>query len=98
MVLQSTYWLALSYFTYFFCYGIFLPFWSGWLKGEGLSAENIGLLLGAGLVARCIGSLFITPCVKIPLILLMRYVFWRCCHCSLRWVSGWEMPGYGCCW
>lgn len=66
MVLQSTYWLALSYFTYFFCYGIFLPFWSGWLKGEGLSAENIGLLLGAGLVARCIGSLFITPCVKTP--------------------------------
>lgn len=66
MVLQSTYWLALSYFTYFFCYGIFLPFWSGWLKGEGLSAENIGLLLGAGLIARCVGSLFITPCVKNP--------------------------------
>ena len=28
MVLQSTRWLALGYFTYFFSYGIFLPFWS----------------------------------------------------------------------
>lgn len=27
MVLQSTRWLALGYFTYFFSYGIFLPFW-----------------------------------------------------------------------
>ncbi|MEI7063021.1 3-phenylpropionate MFS transporter [Dickeya chrysanthemi] len=66
MVLQSTSWLALGYFTYFFSYGIFLPFWGGWLKGEGLSAEAIGILLGAGLVARFVGSLFITPLVKDP--------------------------------
>ncbi|MFE8049123.1 3-phenylpropionate MFS transporter [Brenneria goodwinii] len=74
MVLQSTRWLALSYFTYFFCYGIFLPFWGGWLKGEGLSAESIGLLLGVGLVARFVGSLVITPSVKDPskLILVLR--------------------------
>ncbi|MEN1626917.1 MFS transporter, partial [Pseudomonas aeruginosa] len=51
MVLQSTRWLALGYFTYFFSYGIFLPFWSVWLKGIGLTPETIGLLLGAGLVA-----------------------------------------------
>lgn len=66
MVLQSMRWLALSYFTYFFCYGIFLPFWGGWLKGEGLSAESIGMLLGAGLVARFVGSLIITPSIKDP--------------------------------
>ena len=51
MVLQSTRWLALGYFTYFFSYGIFLPFWSVWLKGIGLTPETIGLLLGAGLVS-----------------------------------------------
>lgn len=56
MVLQSTRWLALGYFTYFFSYGIFLPFWSVWLKGIGLTPETIGLLLGAGLVARFLGS------------------------------------------
>ncbi|WP_199636900.1 3-phenylpropionate MFS transporter [Serratia sp. PAMC26656] len=66
MVLQSTRWLALSYFTYFFSYGIFLPFWGVWLKGEGITPETIGLLLGAGLVARFLGSLLIAPRVKDP--------------------------------
>ncbi|TQI81749.1 PPP family 3-phenylpropionic acid transporter [Serratia fonticola] len=66
MVLQSTRWLALSYFTYFFSYGIYLPFWSVWLKGEGIAPETIGILLGAGLVARFLGSLLIAPRVKDP--------------------------------
>ncbi|POU02992.1 3-phenylpropionate MFS transporter [Escherichia sp. ESNIH1] len=66
MVLHSTRWLALSYFTYFFSYGIFLPFWSVWLKGTGLTPETIGLLLGAGLVARFLGSLLIAPRVTDP--------------------------------
>ena len=54
MVLHSTRWLALSYFTYFFSYGIFLPFWSVWLKGIGLTPESIGVLLGAGAVGNLI--------------------------------------------
>lgn len=66
MVLQSTRWLALSYFTYFFSYGIFLPFWGVWLKGEGIAPETIGMLLGAGLVSRFLGSLLIAPRVKDP--------------------------------
>lgn len=61
MVLHSTRWLALSYFTYFFSYGIFLPFWSVWLSGLGLTPETIGMLLGAGLVSRFLGSLLIAP-------------------------------------
>ncbi|MCW6556041.1 3-phenylpropionate MFS transporter [Yersinia ruckeri] len=66
MVLQSTRWLALSYFTYFFAYGIFLPFWSVWLQGEGIAPETIGILLGAGLISRFLGSLIIAPSVKNP--------------------------------
>ncbi|MGL5456871.1 MAG: 3-phenylpropionate MFS transporter [Citrobacter telavivensis] len=66
MSLHSTRWLALGYFTYFFSYGIFLPFWSVWLKGLGLTPETIGLLLGAGLVARFLGSLIIAPRVSDP--------------------------------
>lgn len=66
MVLQSTRWLALAYFTYFFSYGIFLPFWSVWLKGTGLNPETIGILLGAGLAARFLGSLLIAPRVNDP--------------------------------
>lgn len=71
MVLHSTRWLALSYFTYFFSYGIFLPFWSVWLKGTGLTPETIGLLLGSGLVARFLGSLIIAPRVSDPSRLIM---------------------------
>ncbi|HCH40366.1 MAG TPA: 3-phenylpropionate MFS transporter [Enterobacter sp.] len=70
MVLHSTRWLALSYFTYFFSYGIFLPFWSVWLKGIGLTPEMIGLLLGSGLVARFLGSLLIAPRVSDPSLLI----------------------------
>jgi PPP family 3-phenylpropionic acid transporter len=70
MILHSTRWLALSYFTYFFSYGIFLPFWSVWLAGIGLTPETIGVLLGAGLVARFLGSLLIAPRVSDPSLLI----------------------------
>ncbi|WP_130831040.1 3-phenylpropionate MFS transporter [[Erwinia] mediterraneensis] len=66
MTIRSAYWLGLGYFTYFFCYGIYLPFWGVWLKGTGLDAEKIGLLLGCGMVARFIGSLLIASQVKNP--------------------------------
>src|SRR5690606_41333232 len=70
MILHSTRWLALSYFSYFFSYGIFLPFWSVWLAGIGLTPETIGVLLGAGLVARFLGSLLIAPRVSDPSLLI----------------------------
>ena len=66
MAIRSAYWLGLGYFTYFFCYGIYLPFWSVWLKGAGLDAEKIGLLLGSGMVARFAGSLLIAAQVRNP--------------------------------
>jgi len=66
MTITSARWLGLSYFTYFFCYGIYLPFWSVWLQGSGLDAEKIGLLLGCGMVARFAGSLLIASQVKNP--------------------------------
>ncbi|MDU4092451.1 MAG: 3-phenylpropionate MFS transporter [Pantoea sp.] len=74
MTIRSTYWLALGYFTYFFCYGIYLPFWAVWLKGSGLDAEKIGLLLGAGMIARFVGSLLIASRVRDPsqLVLALR--------------------------
>ncbi|MBD2792922.1 3-phenylpropionate MFS transporter [Xenorhabdus szentirmaii] len=66
MAVPSTFWLGLSYFTYFFSFGIFLPFWAVWLKGEGIEPSMIGVLLGAGMAARFLGSLIISPMVKDP--------------------------------
>ncbi|OCQ51354.1 putative 3-phenylpropionic acid transporter [Photorhabdus australis subsp. thailandensis] len=71
MVIQSTRWLALDYFTYFFSYGIFLPFWAVWLQGEGITPDMIGILLGTGLVSRFVGSLLIAPTVKNPVALIL---------------------------
>ena len=31
---------------FYFVYGAYLPFWSLWLEGIGVSTEQIGLLLG----------------------------------------------------
>lgn len=93
MVLQSTRWLAVGYFTYFFSYGIYLPFWSVWLKGEGLSAQTIGILLGAGLIARFLGSLLIAPRIRNPadlisalrLLALLSLVFAVGFYCGNHW-------------
>lgn len=66
MSIASARWLGLSYFTCFFCYGVYLPFWGIWLKSLGMDAERIGLLLGCAMVARFLGSFFITSQVKHP--------------------------------
>ena len=66
MTIRSARWLGLAYFTYFFSYGIYLPFWAVWLKATGLEPEKIGLLLGAGMIARFVGSLFIASQVRNP--------------------------------
>uniref|UniRef100_UPI002896A103 3-phenylpropionate MFS transporter n=1 Tax=Erwinia citreus TaxID=558 RepID=UPI002896A103 len=66
MAIRSAGWLGLGYFTYFFTYGIWLPFWAVWLKGIGLDAEKIGLLLGVGMVSRFTGSLLIASRVTNP--------------------------------
>lgn len=66
MTIRSTYWLGLGYFTYFFAYGIYLPFWGVWLEGSGMKPEQIGLLLGCGMIARFTGSLLIASRVTNP--------------------------------
>lgn len=90
MTIGSARWLGLSYFTYFFCYGIYLPFWSVWLKGNGLDAEKIGLLLGCGMVARFAGSLLIASQVKNPaqLIVALRLLALATCLFALGFWLG----------
>ena len=57
-------WLSLFFAVYFFGFGTFLPFWSLWLQGAGAEAEFIGLLLGLGMAARCVGNLGIMSRVR----------------------------------
>lgn len=57
-------WMALFFSAFYFVYGAYLPFWSLWLEGVGLSPQMIGTLLGAGMAIRFAGNLLVMGRVK----------------------------------
>ena len=54
-------WLSLYFISFFFIWGIFLPFWGVWLEAQGISSGDIGLLFSVGLAMRLISSLGLLP-------------------------------------
>ena len=58
--LPSSIWMGLYYIGFFGVYGVLLPFWALWLKGEGMDAEAIGSMLAFALLARSAGALILT--------------------------------------
>ncbi|CAM2982550.1 3-phenylpropionate MFS transporter [Vibrio rarus] len=54
-------WLSQYFLGFFFAYGVYLPFWALWFKGQGISPTDIGYLLGVALATRCVANLLITP-------------------------------------
>ncbi|WP_019613144.1 3-phenylpropionate MFS transporter [Psychromonas ossibalaenae] len=57
-------WLTLYFVAFYFVWGVFLPFWGVWLSGQGISAEDIGLLFSVGLVLRFVSSMGLLPLVS----------------------------------
>ncbi|SOC36379.1 MFS transporter [Ureibacillus acetophenoni] len=55
-------WLSQNFFIFFFTWGVFLQYWSGWLaEGKGLNVTEVGFIMGMGLIARAIATLFAFP-------------------------------------
>jgi PPP family 3-phenylpropionic acid transporter len=54
-------WTSQYFIGFFFAYGVYLPFWALWFSDQGVSASDIGLLLGIALATRCVANLVITP-------------------------------------
>ncbi len=54
-------WISQYFFGFFFAYGVYLPFWALWFEGQGVSASDIGVLVGIGFATRCVANLVITP-------------------------------------
>lgn len=52
--------LALFIAAIFAMFGIMLPYWPVWLVARGLTAEQIGIVLGAGILARVITTPLVT--------------------------------------
>lgn len=55
-------WLSQIFFVFFITWGIFLPYWTGWLiHTKGLSVTEASLTMGFGLLARGVSTLFVFP-------------------------------------
>ncbi|MDR9826413.1 3-phenylpropionate MFS transporter [Vibrio sp. FNV 38] len=54
-------WISQYFLGFFFAYGVYLPFWALWFADQGVSASDIGMLVGLGLATRCVANLVITP-------------------------------------
>ncbi|WP_040759899.1 MFS transporter [Sporosarcina newyorkensis] len=55
-------WLSMSFFAFFFTWGVFLPYWTGWLtSAKGLSVTQAGIIMGAGMIARSFSTFFLFP-------------------------------------
>ena len=57
-------WLSFNFITFFFIWGVFLPFWGIWLSDQGVSSESIGLLFSLGLLLRFVSNLTLLPMVS----------------------------------
>lgn len=55
-------WLSRSFFVFFLTWGIYLPYWAGWLvEAKGLSVTEVSIIMGTGLVARALSTMFVFP-------------------------------------
>ncbi|MEW9108507.1 MAG: MFS transporter [Cytobacillus gottheilii] len=55
-------WMSTQFFSFFLTWGIFLPYWSGWMiYTKGISVSEASLIMSCGLVARGLSTLFAFP-------------------------------------
>lgn len=55
-------WLSQSFFTFFFTWGIFLPYWTGWLVNDkSLTVADASMIMAFGLIARAASTMFVFP-------------------------------------
>lgn len=55
-------WLSISFLTFFFTWGVFLPYWTGWLTIEkGLTVKEASIVMGAGMIARSFSTFLVFP-------------------------------------
>lgn len=55
-------WLSQSFFVFFFTWGIFLPYWTGWLvQAKDLTVADASVIMALGLVARAVATMFVFP-------------------------------------
>ncbi|MBJ7987098.1 3-phenylpropionate MFS transporter [Bacillus cereus] len=60
--MNSASWLSTRYFTFFFTWGVFLPYWTVWLtSGKNFTVEEAGIIVSTGLIVRSFTTLYTFP-------------------------------------
>lgn len=60
--MNSQRWMSTHFFSFFLTWGIFLPYWSGWLiYTKGITVSEASLIMSLGLLARGLSTLFAFP-------------------------------------
>lgn len=55
-------WMSIQFFSFFMTWGIFLPYWTGWMiHTKGITVPQASLIMSLGLVARGLSTLFAFP-------------------------------------
>ncbi|MEN2766906.1 MFS transporter [Ornithinibacillus xuwenensis] len=55
-------WMSRQFFSFFLTWGIFLPYWSGWMiYTKGITVSEASLIMSLGLLARGLSTLFAFP-------------------------------------
>lgn len=62
--MPPVFWLSSLFALFYFSYGVYLPYWSLWLSHVGVHADVIGVLLGLGMAARCVGNLLVMSRIR----------------------------------
>lgn len=61
-IMNNERWLSQNFFIFFFTWGVYLQYWPGWLaEAKGLSVTDVSIIMGAGLIARAISTMFLFP-------------------------------------
>lgn len=60
--MKSQKWLSINFFTFFFTWGVFMPYWTGYLtNAKGLSVTSASIVMGAGMLARAFSTFVLFP-------------------------------------
>lgn len=55
-------WMSIQFFSFFMTWGIFLPYWTGWMiHTKGITIPQASLIMSLGLVVRGLSTLFVFP-------------------------------------
>lgn len=85
MQIRPFYWLTLSYFGFYFSYGVFMPLFPVWLKAQNYLPETIGFIMASAFIFRFLGSMIFNHFIKEAhqLLTALRYLAWISCAIML---------------